>query len=66
MSIKYRGMVFAGYNQPKRTPGATKKSAVLAKSGGKVKLVRFGDPQDVDQEGPAITQEVVLRPQRRH
>jgi hypothetical protein len=45
MSIKYRGMVFAGYNQPKRTPGAAKKSAVLAKVGNKVKLVRFGDPK---------------------
>ena len=44
MSIKYHGMTFAGYNKPKRTPGGSKKSAVLAKSGDKVKLVRFGDP----------------------
>ena len=29
--IKYRGMSFAGYNKPKRTPDAAKKSAVLAK-----------------------------------
>lgn len=44
MSIKYHGMTFSGYNKPKRTPGASKKSAVLAKVGDKVKLVRFGDP----------------------
>lgn len=40
----YRGVRFAGYNKPKSTPGASKKSAVLAKEGGKVRLVRFGDP----------------------
>ena len=28
----------------KRTPGAKKKSAVLAKKGDQVKIVRFGDP----------------------
>lgn len=44
MSIKYHGMTFSGYNKPKATPGASKKSAVLAKVGDKVKLVRFGDP----------------------
>jgi hypothetical protein len=42
--IIYRGQKFAGYNKPKSTPGASKKSAVLAKEGGQVKLVRFGDP----------------------
>ena len=42
--ITYRGQKFAGYNKPKATPGASKKSAVLAKENGKVKLVRFGDP----------------------
>jgi len=42
--IKYRGEVFSGYNKPKRTPGKTKKSAVLAKKGDQIKLVRFGDP----------------------
>ena len=41
--IKYRGETFAGYNKPKRTPGAKKKSAVLAKKGSEIKLVRFGD-----------------------
>ena len=43
--IKYRGETFAGYNKPKRTPGANKKSAVLAKKGDQIKLVRFGDPK---------------------
>ena len=42
--IKYRGETFAGYNKPKRTPNASKKSEVLAKVGDKVKLIRFGDP----------------------
>lgn len=43
MGIIYRGMQFSGYNSPKRTPGhPTKSHAVLAKSGDKVKLIRFG------------------------
>ena len=43
MSITYRGEKFSGYNKPKRTPGhKTKSHAVLAKSGDKVKLIRFG------------------------
>lgn len=42
MSISYRGEKFSGYNKPKRTPGAKKSHAVLAKSGGTVKLIRFG------------------------
>jgi hypothetical protein len=41
--VKYRGETFRGYNKPKRTPNAKKKSAVLAKKGNRVKLVRFGD-----------------------
>jgi hypothetical protein len=45
MAITYRGERFSGYNKPKRTPGSKKKSAVLAKVGKKVKLVRFGDPK---------------------
>lgn len=37
------GITFSGYNKPRRTPGHAKKShAVLAKSGSKVKLIRFG------------------------
>jgi hypothetical protein len=42
--LTYRGETFSGYNKPKRTPGKAKKSAVLAKKGNEVKLVRFGDP----------------------
>lgn len=39
----FRGEKFSGYNKPKRTPSHPKKShAVLAKSGPKVKLIRFG------------------------
>ena len=43
--IKYRGESFSGFNNPKRTPNASKKSAVLAKKGSEIKLVRFGDPK---------------------
>ena len=42
--IKYRGETFPVFNKPKRTPGKPKKSAVLAKKGDQIKLVRFGDP----------------------
>ena len=42
--ITYRGETFSGFNKPKRTPGGPKKSAVLAKKGSQIKLVRFGDP----------------------
>ena len=42
--IKKGNETFSGYNKPKRTPGKSKKFAVLAKSGSRVKLVRFGDP----------------------
>lgn len=42
MAIEYRGEKFGGYNKPKRTPGAKKSHAVLAKSGTQVKLIRFG------------------------
>jgi len=43
--LKYRGEIFSGYNKPKRTPGKSKKMAVLAKKGNQVKLVSFGDPK---------------------
>ena len=43
MAITYRGEKFSGYNKPKRTRNhKTKSHAVLAKSGDKVKLIRFG------------------------
>jgi len=41
--INYRGEVFAGYNKAKRTPGAVKSHAVLAKEGDTIKLIRFGE-----------------------
>lgn len=41
--ITYRGIRFSGYNKPKRTPGhKTKSHVVLAKSGNRIKLIRFG------------------------
>jgi len=43
MGIIHRGMEFSGYNSPKRTPShPTKSHVVLAKSGDKTKLIRFG------------------------
>jgi hypothetical protein len=42
--LTYRGETFPGFNKPKRIPKGPKKSAVLAKKGDQVKLVRFGDP----------------------
>ena len=52
--IEYRGEKFSGYNKPKRTPNGPKKSAVLAKEGGKVRLVRFGDPNmTIKKDKPA-------------
>jgi hypothetical protein len=41
--IEKGGEKFSGYNKPKRTPShKTKSHAVLARSGGKEKLIRFG------------------------
>jgi hypothetical protein len=42
--IRYAGEVFEGYGKPKRTPGESKKFAVLVKDDGKERIVRFGDP----------------------
>ena len=43
MAVTYRGERFSGYNKPKRTPRhKTKSHAVLAKSGSKITLIRFG------------------------
>lgn len=44
MSLITRGSeTFSGYNKPKRTPKhPTKSHAVLAKSGDRVSLIRFG------------------------
>ena len=44
-TIRYAGEVFSGYNKPKKTPGKSKKFAVLVKDkNGNDKIVRFGDP----------------------
>ena len=44
MSIEKSGERFSGYNKPKRTPNHPEKShAVLARSGGKENLIRFGE-----------------------
>ena len=51
---KYRGEIYPGYNKPKKTPGAAKKSAVLAKKDDQVKVVRFGDPNmSIKKDQPA-------------
>ncbi len=52
--ITYRGERVSGYNKPKRTPGKSKKSAVLAKEGKKILVVRFGDPNmSIKKSNPA-------------
>ncbi len=52
--VVYRGESFAGFNKPKRTPSAKKKSAVLAKKGNQIKLVRFGDQNmSIKKDQPA-------------
>ena len=52
--LKYRGEIFPGYNKPKKTPNAAKKSAVLAKKGEQEKVVRFGDPNmSIKKDNPA-------------
>jgi len=51
--LTYRGETFSGYNKPKRTPGASKKFAVLAKKDDQVKLIRFGDPNmEIKKDNP--------------
>ena len=50
-SIVYSGEIFSGYNKPKRTSKHPKKShAVVARSKGVTKLIRFGQ-QGVSGEG---------------
>lgn len=52
--ITYRGESFSGFNKPKKTPNGSKKSAVLAKKGPNIKLVRFGDPNmSIKKDQPA-------------
>lgn len=41
--VTYRGLTFAGYNQPRpASPGDKHKYVVLARQGGRIRLVRFG------------------------
>lgn len=40
---KYQGKTVS-LNKPFRTPGESKKFAVYVQDGGRVKIVRFGDP----------------------
>ena len=52
--LSYRGESFPGYNKQKRTPGAKKKFAVLAKKGAQVKIVRYGAPKmSIKKDQPA-------------
>lgn len=44
MAIVHRGERFSGVGKPKRTPGKSKKFAVLVGKEGNRKIVRFGDP----------------------
>jgi len=42
--IRIAGEVFSGYNKPRPDSDGGKKSAVAAKEGDTVRIVRFGDP----------------------
>ncbi len=44
MAIRIAGEKFAEFNRPRRDSDGGKKSAVAAKEGNQVRLVRFGDP----------------------
>ena len=41
--IKYRGIVFDGFNKPRKSTRKSKKGMVLAKEGSIIKLIHFGD-----------------------
>src|SRR3970040_782287 len=41
--IKYRGIIFDGFNKPRKSTRIGKKGMVLAKEGDKIKLIHFGD-----------------------
>jgi hypothetical protein len=51
-AVEHHGETFSDYNKPKRTPNhPTKSHAVLAREGGDVKLIRFGQ-QGVEGSPP--------------
>jgi hypothetical protein len=41
--IKYRGIVFDGFNKPRESTRKSKKGMVLVKEGDVIKLIHFGD-----------------------
>ncbi len=41
--IKYRGIIFDGFNKPRKSTRKEKKGMVLAKDGDMIKLIHFGD-----------------------
>jgi hypothetical protein len=41
--IKYRGIIFDGFNKPRKSTRKSKKGMVLAKDGDVIKLIHFGD-----------------------
>ncbi len=41
--IKYRGIIFNGFNKPRKSTRKSKKGMVLAKDGDEIKLIHFGD-----------------------
>jgi hypothetical protein len=41
--IKYRGIIFEGFNKPRKSTRKGKKGMVLAKEGNQIKLIHFGD-----------------------
>ena len=44
MTIRIAGEAFSAYNKPKRDVQSGKEYSVAARENGRVKLVRFGDP----------------------
>jgi hypothetical protein len=54
-----------GYNKPKRTPGHPKKShVVVAKSGGQVKTIRFGEQGAKTAGKPKAGESAAMRKKR--
>ena len=41
--IKYYGVIFDGFNKPRKSTRKSKKGMVLAKEGDVIKLIHFGD-----------------------
>lgn len=55
----------SGYNKPKRTPGhPTKSHVVVAKSGGQVKTIRFGEQGAKTAGKPKAGESAAMRKKR--